>query len=279
MAAAAIIFALAIPHFDLLFVEAYPTSFFASPTEFAATAIAHGARLFTANCVTCHGTDGRGDGIAAKALPVPPADLTAEHFWAHSDGELFWYISHGFEAPQGGLTMPGFAGILSSEARWDLIDYLRAHNAGENMRTTKRWSHPVPAPQFDVACGDGRTIDLDDLRGRMLWIIAVSSDEAAVPALPPVGIDMTTIVLARQRIAPSDPANCVASEPETWTSFAILLGVSNDALAGAQVLVDQNAWLRAAWRRDDPQSVAAMIRDIASHPLVAETAGGHLHRH
>ena len=94
---AAITLALAIPHLDLLFVEAYPTSFYTSPTEFAATAIVHGAKLFAANCVVCHGAEGRGDGPSAKSLPWPPADLTAEHFWAHSDGELFWYLSHGFD--------------------------------------------------------------------------------------------------------------------------------------------------------------------------------------
>ena len=37
LAVSAIMVALAIPHLDLLFVEAYPTSFFTSPTEFAAT--------------------------------------------------------------------------------------------------------------------------------------------------------------------------------------------------------------------------------------------------
>ena len=105
---AAITLALAIPHLDLLFVEAYPTSFYTSPTEFAATAIVHGAKLFAANCVVCHGAEGRGDGPSAKSLPWPPADLTAEHFWAHSDGELFWYLSHGFDAPDGSLAMPGF---------------------------------------------------------------------------------------------------------------------------------------------------------------------------
>ena len=91
---AVITLALAVPHLDLLFVLAYPTSYFTSPTEFAATAIAHGAKLFAANCVACHGTEGRGDGPSAKLLPLQPADLTAEHFWAHSDGELFWFISH-----------------------------------------------------------------------------------------------------------------------------------------------------------------------------------------
>ena len=82
--------------------------------------------------------------------------------------------------------MPGFDTVLSSEARWDLIDYLRARNAGESMRKTGKWSHPLPIPQFDIACADGRTLDLDDLRGRVLRIIAVSDDEKSAP-VPPAG--------------------------------------------------------------------------------------------
>ena len=251
LALAALTLALAIPRLSLLFVEAYPTSYFISPTEFAATAIVHGAKLFAANCAVCHGEEGRGDGPSARSLPLQPADLTAEHFWAHSDGELFWYISHGFAAPDGSVAMPGFDTSLSSEARWDLIDYLRAHNAGESMRRTGKWSHPLPIPQFDVACADGRALDLDDLRGRMLRIVAVSGDEAAGRA-PPAQTDITTVVLARMGTAASDLTNCVASEPETWTAFSILSGVPSQALAGEQVLVDQNAWLRAAWRPGEP---------------------------
>ena len=279
---AAITLALAIPHLDLLFVAAYPTSFFTSPTEFAATAIVHGAKLFAANCVACHGTEGRGDGPSAKSLPLQPADLTAEHFWAHSDGELFWYISHGFAAPDGSLVMPGFDTVLSTEARWDLIDYLRAHNAGESMRTTGKWPHPLPIPQFDISCADGRTLDLDDLRGRVLRIIALSDDEASVPVAP-AGI--TTVNLARKQTAKLDPGSCVASEPETWTAFAILSGVPSEALAGEQLLIDKNAWLRMAWRPGEPgdwanpQALAAMIRDIAAHPIAADAPGGHVHHH
>jgi putative copper export protein/mono/diheme cytochrome c family protein len=274
----------ATPHLDLLFVPAYTTSFFISPTEFAATAIAHGGTLFAANCTVCHGTEGRGDGPAAKSLPTPPADLTAEHLWAHSDGELFWYIAHGFQALNGGTAMPGFDGTLSSEARWDLIDYLRAHNAGESMRTTGKWSHPLPMPQFDLICADGRAVDLDDLRGRVLRIITVSGDEATSP-VPSPDTDITTVILAMKQAARPDPGTSMASEPQTWTAFAILSGVSSDALAGEQVLVDQNAWLRAAWRPGDPgnwtnpQALAAAVRDIAAHPIAADTAGGHVHHH
>jgi mono/diheme cytochrome c family protein len=41
-----------------------------------ATSPASGKDMYTAYCATCHGSDGRGDGPAANALKVPPADLT-----------------------------------------------------------------------------------------------------------------------------------------------------------------------------------------------------------
>jgi putative copper export protein/mono/diheme cytochrome c family protein len=281
---AAITLALAIPYLDLLFVEAFPTSFYTSPTEFAATAIVHGAKLFVANCVVCHGAEGRGDGPSAKSLVLPPADLTAEHFWAHTDGELFWYLSHGFDAPDGTLAMPGFATALSSDGRWDLIDYLRARNAGESMRTTGKWAHPLPIPQFDITCADGRSLDLDDLRGRMLRIVAMSDDAAPQPE-PPAGIDITTVIVVRNQPAGRNPDACVASEPETWTAFAILSGVSSEALAGDQILIDRNGWLRVAWRPGEPGSwtnplsFAAVVRDIAAHPIAVNATGGHVHHH
>jgi putative copper export protein/mono/diheme cytochrome c family protein len=284
LALAAFTLALAIPRLNLLFVEAYPTSYFTSPTEFAATAIVHGAKLFAANCAVCHGEGGHGDGPSARSLPLQPADLTAEHFWAHSDGELFWYISHGFAAPDGSVAMPGFDTSLSSEARWDLIDYLRAHNAGQSMRRTGKWSHPLPIPQFDVACADGRALDLDDLRGRVLRIVAISGDAAAGGA-PPAATDITTVAIGRMGTAVTDLTNCVASEPETWTAFSILSGVPSQTLAGEQVLVDQNAWLRAAWRPGEPgnwtnpQALAAVVADITAHPIAADAVGGHVHHH
>ena len=275
-------FLFATPHLDLLFVPAFPTSFFTSPTEFAATAIAHGARLFAANCAVCHGVEGRGDGPSAQSLTPRPADLTAEHFWAHSDGELYWYVSHGFAGPDGSVTMPGFAGILSTEATWDLVDYMRAHNAGERMRESGKWPHPLPVPQFDLECAGGRLIDLEDLRGRVLRIIAGSGDEQAEPDSAS-GVDVATIFVMRERTVRPAGA-CLASEPETWATLAIILGRSQNDLVGAQILVDQNAWLRAAWRPGDqgdwtnPQSLAATIRAIAAHPIGSDAIGGHAHR-
>jgi len=277
-----VILALALPRFDVLFVPAYPTSYFTSPTEFAATAIVHGARLFAAHCTSCHGVEARGDGPAVPSLPMQPADLTAEHFWAHDDGDLYWYVAHGFTTDDGRTAMNGFAGTVSPDGIWDLLDYLRAQNAGDSMRRLGRWLHPLPVPQFDAACADGRTIDLDDLRGRPLRIAALS-EESPPEALPVAGLAMQTIVISRSRGARPANGDCIASEPETWTAFAILLGVPEDRLAGAQILSDQNGWLRIAWRPGDPRpdaaTLAATLRDITAHPVVAPPAGGHLHPH
>ena len=35
-----------------------------------------GERLFDLHCASCHGHEGRGDGVVAEALREPPADLT-----------------------------------------------------------------------------------------------------------------------------------------------------------------------------------------------------------
>lgn len=284
LAIAVVIVILATPHLDLLFVAAYPTSFFTSPTEFAATAIVHGARLFAGNCAMCHGVEGRGDGPGARSSPSPPADLTAAHFRAHNDGELYWFISHGFTTPEGATAMPGFSGVLSSEAIWHLIDYLRAHNAGDAMRRTGSWPQPLPMPQFDAQCANGQMIDLDDLHGRALRIVAASGDEQVESPMPG-DVDVTTILVPRNIAARPAGTACVATEPQAWTALAIILGLSPDALAGTQLLVDRNGWLHAAWRPGDaedwtdPRVLAARIRDILAHPLAIGSFAAHAHQH
>jgi putative copper export protein/mono/diheme cytochrome c family protein len=282
LAAFVVIFGLASPGLvTLLSVEANPTTFATSLTEFSDSSIMHGAALFAANCTSCHGTEGRGDGPAAKLLPITPADLTAPHFWAHTEGDLFWYVSHGISGPSGASAMPGFAGVLSSDERWSLIDFLKAHNAGWDMRTTGRWNRPVQLPQFDAVCANGSAIDLDDLRGRLVHAVAVNG------SMPPLtadeGENIATIVLSRHGEVKPIAAACVTIEPATWDTFAILLGVTPDALPGLQVLADRNGWLRDLWRPGDPGNwadpkvLSGLVRDFATHPIAIPAGGGHAH--
>ena len=70
-------------------------------------------------CVVCHGTKGKGDGIAAAGLKVQPADHTSSLVQGQTDGSLFWEISNGHSP------MPAYAKVISDKQRWELINFIR----------------------------------------------------------------------------------------------------------------------------------------------------------
>ncbi len=262
----------AVPHLGLLFVPAYPTSFYQSPTRFAATAIVQGAALFPGHCASCHGPAGWGDGPAARGLPVPPADLTAAHLWMHSDGELFWWLTHGIEAPEGGMAMPGFGTVLPEDQRWALIDYIRAHNAGLTFHDTGAWSPPLQAPELQAQCTGDRTVTLADLRGGFVRLVI---GPVAVQAVPGV-----TTILASPTAQPTHGV-CVASDEGLPRAYAIVSGQPPDQLAGTEFLIDGAGWLRAMQRPtsaadwNDAARLLAQIRTLAAHPIAGSTGGSH----
>ncbi len=94
-----------------------------------AAAIARGGELYRANCQSCHGAEGRGDGPAGAALAHPPADLTNHFHIAPGNGDdyLFWRVSEGgaaepFRSQQS--AMPAFKGTLDEAQRWDVLIYV-----------------------------------------------------------------------------------------------------------------------------------------------------------
>lgn len=81
--------------------------------------IARGGDHYRVFCISCHGPAGTGDGpIPQRGFPPPPSLLTGKSRQM-GDGQLFHLLTFG----QGSMT--GFAGQLSPEARWDLINYVR----------------------------------------------------------------------------------------------------------------------------------------------------------
>ncbi len=246
-----------------LLVPAYPTSFFVSPTEFAAEAIMRGEALYQARCATCHGTSAQGDGPAARTLPVAPADLTAARVLAYGDGDLFWLAGH--------------SGHVAEEDQWDLVDYLRARNRGEFIRTAGKGVHSVRIPWFSAICADGRVIEPGRLRGEVLRLVGPPG-----PILPAATV--TTVVLVADTPAVLQEASCVA-QPEARQALAILLGTTSDLVADSVLLIDPNGWLRARWRPGDPggwpssELLLARIRALADHPLPAGPVSETGHRH
>lgn len=87
--------------------------------------ITEGRALFLANCSSCHGDQGEGDGPAAAGLSPPPANLrwTVRRPMA-GDGYLMWAIGEG--GIQMGSAMPAFKDTLSEADRWKIIRFLRS---------------------------------------------------------------------------------------------------------------------------------------------------------
>lgn len=93
----------------------------AQMVEVDSAAVVRGEPLFAANCATCHGARGRGDGPSAAQLNPPPADLTASHAYAHTDEVFYYWIENGI----GGTDMPAFGNTLSPDQIKDVIAYIR----------------------------------------------------------------------------------------------------------------------------------------------------------
>lgn len=81
---------------------------------------ASGAKLYQEHCATCHGNEGRGDGPLAASLEPSPGDLRI-HVPVHKDTEVYYFISQGLP----GTAMPAYAGRLTEEEIWRLVDHLR----------------------------------------------------------------------------------------------------------------------------------------------------------
>ena len=172
--------------------------------------------------------------------------------------------------------MPGFANALSSEGRYDRLSARsqRRRERADNRQmgasaadTAIRYSlceraHPQPRRS-------ARRAHRRDVRRRSATARAAGGDQSRQAYLQGNSLlDWTRGPVLRANPRPGlRSRSCQAL---------------SEALAGEQILIDQNAWLRAAWRPGgpgnwtNPQALAAVVRDIAAHPIAADAGGGHV---
>jgi putative copper export protein/mono/diheme cytochrome c family protein len=105
----------------VVLVDAYPTTYLPNPLPPTSTTLSQGQAFFQQHCTACHGLAGQGDGPAAAGLNPRPADLTAAHVEDHTDGDLFWWLTHGIP----GTAMPAWQEQMTESERWMVIRYLR----------------------------------------------------------------------------------------------------------------------------------------------------------
>lgn len=234
--AAALALATSWPQPRLLLTEARDTSFQRSPLAFSDANVLQGGRLYAQHCASCHGAAADGRGPLAASLPVWPSVLGAALFDNRLEGELYWRVAQGGQAPAS-RDAHGLHAALRPDEIWQVLDYLRLHAYG----TSGGAGMPaIPAPVVALTCRDGRANRLTGLRGLPVRVVAQAAGAPDEPQDP----RLLTVALTRGRAGATD-ADCVAADPAAWEAYALAAGVPPDNLAGAQFLLDRRGWLRA----------------------------------
>ena len=88
-----------------------------NPTEYNEAAIQRGKRLYSSNCVACHGLLGNANAPVGKVMGVP--NISTEFYGAKPDGSIYGILMNG------GSNMPRYGYKFSEEDRWNLVNYVR----------------------------------------------------------------------------------------------------------------------------------------------------------
>jgi len=87
---------------------------------------AKGKEVFQNTCASCHGPEGKGDGVAAAALDPKPRNLTdAAYMSTKTNEHLYKVISEGGASVGLSPMMAAWGGVLSEQDIWNVIAYLR----------------------------------------------------------------------------------------------------------------------------------------------------------
>ena len=91
------------------------------PAPADASSAERGQKLYSLNCLPCHGQTGKGEGPMSKALNVHAGNLTDRaRMGKQSDGEIFW------KTAKGKTPMPVFEQKLAEKELWDVVAYVRS---------------------------------------------------------------------------------------------------------------------------------------------------------
>jgi len=87
---------------------------------------AAGAKTYQLYCSTCHGTGGKGDGLAAPKDPKPADHTDPVYMGSLSDAELHTVITKGGAAVGKSPLMAPWGAVLNPEQTRDVIAYVRS---------------------------------------------------------------------------------------------------------------------------------------------------------
>ncbi len=105
------------------------------PIEPTPEILAEGKTIFLGRggCISCHGAEGKGDGAAAKNLPIQPRNFTNPKFNTYrTPGEMMWVLKNGSMGQTGRVPGTGMLpvvqpkGFISEADGWKVLLYERS---------------------------------------------------------------------------------------------------------------------------------------------------------
>lgn len=94
---------------------------FKTPWVSSPELVGHGKTVFEAQCATCHGVEGKGNGVAASGMNPPPRNFTSSAGW--KNGRMASGIFKTLKEGIPGTSMASYAS-LPAEDRWALAYYV-----------------------------------------------------------------------------------------------------------------------------------------------------------
>lgn len=265
-------------------VVAFPTTYFAPTVPYDAAAVGRGTAIYAQNCSACHGADGKGDGPAAAGLPIKPANLLLPHLFAHTPGDLFWWISNGKAN-----VMPPFAATLTPPERWDVIHFIRARAAGViagNMGPTVSTVAAAQVPDFAFESG-GVQDTLDQVLAEGPALLVLFGSDVPVARLQRLGGVQLKLIAAGLPViavgvtgashgAVTNPPYVVGVAAKVAAALSLF---RNDADGGeTELMLDRNGNVRARWTAGNiapPETLAADALTVARFAGAAPNHAGH----
>jgi len=111
-----------------------------------------GEKVYSINCMSCHGTPGKNNFIS---LVPPPGDPATDKIQRNRDGELFYKVSTGRGQ------MPSFRSVLSANDIWNVISFIRSFNGSyrqEIMKVITSSAYPGAEIRMDLRYTPGDTV-------------------------------------------------------------------------------------------------------------------------
>jgi putative copper resistance protein D len=250
--------------------------------------LAAGQQVYFDACAACHGAHGYGDGPATAGLTRKPADLARHHVGHHSDGTLYWWVTHG----RGAGAMPAFGEALDERQRWAAVNFLRLQSDAEAARALGPATKPelrIPAPDFAMERGGGAQETLASLRGRraLLLVLYTLPDSAArldtlaaaAGTLDGDGLEVAAFPLGEPARAGTIYALGDLDLAAVYSLFARPAADAETPPRHLEFLIDRWGYLRARWIGEGaaPEQLAAMLRALAAEPKPPPPESGHHH--